>query len=315
MNTPLSSQVSPLRWAQVLLLAVGLPLVVHAGSSTSATYSIAADTLSAGGARTTGGAIYSNEGGLGGIYGISAGSGSFPALAAKNGYLGQIYYVDHLHINSPGTINELGTLQLSVVQILDDSSALSITPTAVTWETTAGPEIPVNSSGIASAGAVFEDTLSTIRATYAGIFAIAQLNILNTIPDNFGIYGGDGLSDEWQVQYFGQDNPLAAPGLDPDGDGLTNLFEFTAGLLPNSRTSRFTMTLENVPGQPGQKRMVFQPALTGRTFTLLKSTTLLPGSWLPVPGAVTAGNDGTQTLTDPAASGGRAFYQVQINLP
>lgn len=314
MNKHASSLPQPsLLWVLISLLAFGFAFSARAGSSSSASYSIAADTLSAGGTRTASGTLYTNEGSLGGVVGVS--TAAAPALTAKNGFIGQLFVVDHLHINSPGTINELGTLQLSLIQVLDDNSALATDPAQIAWETTVGPAIPVSSSGLASAGAVFADTLSTIRATYAGDFAIAQLNILNTILDNFGIYGGDDLSDEWQVQYFGQDNPLAAPGLDPDGDGLTNLFEFTAGLLPNSRTSRFTMTLENVPGQPGQKRMVFQPALTGRTFTLLKSTTLLPGSWLAVPGAVTAGNDGTQTLTDPAASGGRAFYQVQINLP
>ncbi|MBL9133530.1 MAG: hypothetical protein JNG86_20130, partial [Verrucomicrobiaceae bacterium] len=117
------------------------------------------------------------------------------------------------------------------------------------------------------------------------------------------------------VQFFGQNSPQAAPGLDPDGDGHTNLFEFTAGLLPNSGNSRFSVVLEEVPGQPGQKRLAFQPAMSGRTFTLLKSTTLAAGSWQTVPGAVITGNNGIMTLTDPSAGGGSAFYQVRIARP
>ena len=54
---------------------------------------------------------------------------------------------------------------------------------------------------------------------------------------------GDGLADVWQLQYFGcVECPQAAPGADPDGDGLSNLQEFLAGTDPTSSASSFRIT-------------------------------------------------------------------------
>jgi hypothetical protein len=41
---------------------------------------------------------------------------------------------------------------------------------------------------------------------------------------------GDGLADNWEIQYFGNLNQSANG--DPDGDGLTNLQEFQQGRNP-----------------------------------------------------------------------------------
>ncbi len=41
---------------------------------------------------------------------------------------------------------------------------------------------------------------------------------------------------------------------DPDGDGQSNLFEFTAGLAPDDPKSRFVHAVAPVAGQPGQRR-------------------------------------------------------------
>ena len=65
-----------------------------------------------------------------------------------------------------------------------------------------------------------------------------------------GSYAADGVGDDWQFQYFGLNNPNAAPLLDPDGDGQNNLFEFTAGLVPTNPLSRFLVSIAPVPGQP-----------------------------------------------------------------
>ncbi|MBE2284316.1 MAG: hypothetical protein IAE77_12740 [Prosthecobacter sp.] len=214
----------------------------------------------------------------------------------------------------PGTVPEAVATQLTLRQVLDDGTQTAVSAALATWSVNSGPA-SVSATGLLSAQAVSTNTDATLQITFSGVSAPSTITIQNTVADNFGLYAADGLDDGWQVQYFGPNNPLAAPGVDADGDGQTNLFEFTAGLVPNSRASRFVFSLEGVPGQPTQKRMVFQPAINGRTFTLLKSSTLLPGSWQTVPGAVVVGNDGTQTLTDPSAGTSRAFYQVQINVP
>ena len=54
---------------------------------------------------------------------------------------------------------------------------------------------------------------------------------------------GDGLPDLWQIQYFGCVGcPRAAPGSDPDGDGMSNPQEYLAGTDPTNSASSFRIT-------------------------------------------------------------------------
>ena len=77
-------------------------------------------------------------------------------------------------------------------------------------------------------------------------------------PDDFGSYA-------WRNQYFGLNNLLVAGLLDPDGDGQTNAFELTVGVIPSDPSS--CLTLAPVPGQPARKKVVFTPRLPNRTYT------------------------------------------------
>ena len=142
-----------------------------------------------------------------------------------------------------------------------------------------------------------------------------NFTVLDTILDNFGSYAGDGLGDDWQVQYFGQNNPLAAPALDPDGDGLTNLFEFTAGLVPTDPQSHFTLRIQSVPGQPAQKNVVFRPRLDGRTYAVQTRSGLNGGVWTPLISGLASDNGDERIVTDPNATGGLKFYRIQITRP
>ena len=140
------------------------------------------------------------------------------------------------------------------------------------------------------------------------------LTLLNTLPDNFGTYAGDGVADDWQVVYFGQNNPLAAPQLDPDFDGHTNLFEYTAGLIPTDAASKFNWRIAPVPGQPSQKKLIFSPLVAGRTYTVKTATTLgTPMTTLTGSTFTDTGNE--RTVTDPAATGGAKFYSIEIVKP
>ena len=55
-----------------------------------------------------------------------------------------------------------------------------------------GPIAGVSASGLATAGAVYQDTPSSIRAQFQGYQAMLGLNILDIDPDNFGLYAADG---------------------------------------------------------------------------------------------------------------------------
>jgi hypothetical protein len=114
---------------------------------------------------------------------------------------------------------------------------------------------------------------------------------------------------------IGAANPLAAPGVDADGDGQDNRFEFIAGVIPNDVLSRFEQRLEPVPGQPGQTQVIFSPRLTDRSYTVQTSTTLLPLSWITLTGTTETDDGDERTVTDPDASTVRKFYKVEITRP
>jgi hypothetical protein len=315
-TTPLIRAATPIMRRiplQCWMFSMGCSLFAHAGSRTSADYTVPADTADAGGQRTTSSA-YTNDGSLGGITGIS--TVASPAQTAKAGYIGQLTEVTALQLAAtPTTVDETAIRQLSAAQLLDDDSLNPLAATDVTWSVMAGSFSGIDASGLATAATVYQNTAATAQGDYAGATGILELTVLDTIPDNFGSYASDGLGDDWQFDHFGLDNPDAGPTLDPDGDGQNNAFEFTAGLVPTDALSRFSLSIAPIFGQPGQKDIVFDPIVAGRTYTVMTSPDLSFDSWDPLTGA-TASDDGDErTVTDPAATATKKFYTVEIVKP
>jgi hypothetical protein len=178
-----------------------------------------------------------------------------------------------------------------------------------------GPIAGISAAGLATAGPVYQDTPAAVQGAFGGFSGSLNLTVLDTMADNFGSYAGDNLADDWQFQHFGLDNPLAAPLLDPDGDGQNNAFEFTAGLIPTDRLSRFSLTIAPVPGQPTEKKVIFDPIVAGRSYTVMTSPDLSAGSWDPLPVGSITNNGDQRTVTDPAASEAKKFYTVEIVKP
>lgn len=295
--------------ALFILLITTLPLAAQTRGS--AHYSISAETVnSAGTAASSGHFQAQSQAGT-----ISAVS-SYEAGLSKAGFLGQIYDVTGLTLTAvQATVAENGTRQLLPLLTLDDATLLAVPAASATWSVLDGP-VDVSTSGLASGETIAAADTALVRASYLGFTADLNLSVLNVNADDFGTYAADGLADDWQVQHFGEDNPLAAPGLDPDGDGLTNLFEFTAGLLPGSAASVFRHRIESVPGQPLQKRLIFQPRYASRTYVIESSPTLGPSAdWQPVTNILVTDSGDERTLTDLSATGGARFYRVRIELP
>ena len=293
-----------------LLLALTPPL--HAGPRTSADYTILTDTADTGGRRATS-TDYTNDGSAGLIAGIS--TVATPAETVKSGYIGQLYDVTGLALNAVTlNVNEGATDQLAAWQALDDATFLAVPATSVAWSVASGPLTGISASGLATAGIVFQDTAATAQGVYLGNTGTLALTVKNVNFDDFGSYAGDGLDDAWQNQYFGLNNPLAAPNVDFDGTGQTNLFKYIAGLNPLDG-SRFTLTLAPVPGQPAQKNVIFTPRLTDRTYTVTFKLDLTAATWTPLPGGIVSDNGQQRTVTDPSATGAKKFYHVEITKP
>lgn len=293
--------------ASALLALAG---TVDAGPRVSPAYSVATDTTNSAGRRSQS-ALYSNEGSLGGVGGVS--TAASPVAVAKHGFQGQAYEVTALQIAaSPTTLNETATRQLGGSQLLDDLSVLAVPAASISWSILSGPISGISSGGLATAGVVAQDTAATVQGAFEGRTGVLGLTVLDTIADNFGSYAGDGLSDAWQVQFFGQNNPNAAPGLDPDGDGHTNDFEFTAGLVPTSIASRFIVSQAAVVGQPLQRQIQFAPTFADRTYKVESSSDL--ASWPVTVSGPSPGTGAPITVLDTGA-GTRRFYRVVITKP
>ena len=294
------------------LLLLALSAALHAGPRSSASYSIPTDIADSGG-RHTASASYSNDASIGGVAGSSIVAA--PAELARHGYIGQLYEVTALQLAAtPATVNEGASRQLGGAQLLDDSTTLAVPAAAIAWSVLSGPLTNISNGGLAIAGNVYQNTAASVQGSYAGNIGALGLNVLNTNPDNFGTYAADGIDDAWQVQYFGLNNPLAGPLQDPDADGQNNLFEYIAGVVPNDPESRFLLIIEPIPGQPGQKNIIFSPRLTGRTYTVLSKIDLAVGTWLPLVSSSFSDHLDKRTVTDLDA-GDTKYYHVEIEIP
>ena len=290
-----------------------LAAAAHAGPRTSANYAVLADTADTGGRRTTS-ASYTNDGSLGGVAGLA--TVAAPAATAKSGYIGQLFEVTGLTLTAAAlNVNEGATDQLAAWQALDDATFLAVPAASVAWSVASGPLTGVNASGLATAGIVFQDSAATAQGSYLGSTGTLALTVKNVNIDDYGTYAADGIDDAWQNQFFGLNNPNAAPNVDFDGTGQTNFFKYLAGLDPLDPNSRFTLTLAPVAGQPAQKNVIFAPRLADRTYTVTFKTDLNAAAWTPLPGGIVTDAGQQRTVTDPAATGATKFYHVEITKP
>lgn len=303
-------------------LAITLPAFFHqvqAEPRSSASYTISADTLDAGGGRAAS-ASYAEIASLGTIAGTSAGGD--PVQLLKSGLLAR--FSDATGVQLVSTVGgalpsydlaEGGTLQLAAYEELDDASLHPLAATAVIWSVVSGPISSVSPAGLVGAGLVYQDTAAVVAGNYGTFSATRPLTVLDVNPDNFGAYAGDSLPDGWQVQYFGLNNPLAAPAVDASGTGQTNLFKYTAGLDPTDPVSRFTLAIAPVDGQPAQKDLTFTPVWADRTYAVEYTTDLVGGIWLPLSDGQENTTGQVRTVTDPAATGSAKHYRVRITKP
>jgi hypothetical protein len=151
-----------------------------------------------------------------------------------------------------------------------------------------------------------------VGGSAGGFSASLGLLVANVTSDDFGAYAGDGIDDDWQVLFFGEDNPEAGPGVDPDGDGRNNFSESLALTVPTDPASHFNLRARPTPAQPGKVDLVFGPIRTGRSYTVLYSLDLSPSGWGPLTGTTQGDAGEERTVTDPSAGGARKFYRVRI---
>jgi len=290
---------------------VALPQILQA-QRTSTDYTIASDSIDSGGGLQAS-TDYSQAAAAGGIVGISENPST--GLLAKHGYIGQLYEVLGFGLLASDYYPpELGTTQLIPVRSAGDGTYIPVPPLDVSWSILEGPVSEISLEGLASTSAVYQSTVAIVRGELGAESADLTLYVQDVLPDNFGAYAGDGINDSWQFEFFGPENPLAAPLLDPDGDGQSNRFEFVAGLIPTDPLSRFQLRIAPVPGFPDQKDLIFSPRFEDRIY-VVKSNPLLSGPWSPLVDSETGDSGDQRTVTDKQATGPGKFYHVEITKP
>ncbi len=303
-----------------LRVATGILIVVTsapAASRSSASYSVPAESIGAAGSGVQSGS-YTFEGSA--LCEFGAADNPAPASAGyvtKPGYVGELYNIVALSVTAPpsSSLNEGTTRQLNAAPLADDGTTNAlIAPSTVTWSIVSGPIASITTAGVATAGTVYQDTAAAVGGVAQGLSGQLNLTILNVSTDDFGAYANDGIDDSWQVQYFGQPpNALAGPNVDADGTGQTNLFKFVAGLNPLDG-SRFTLSIQTVIGQPTKRNVIFQPLVSGRTYSVQFKTSLTTPSWQALTGTTQVDNGNTRTVTDTSAVAPK-YYHVQISKP
>lgn len=301
----------------ILFLLAASANLASGGPRGSASYTVPTDSVDTAGRRATS-AAYSHEASLGGITGIS--TVAVPAETVKHGYIAQLYEVIALQLAaSPTTINESGTRQLSGTQLLDDLTTLAVPSGSITWSIQSGPLSSISAGGLATAGTVYQDSAASVQGAYGGLNGSLNLTVLNTIADNFGSYAGDGIGDDWQVQFFGLNNSSAGPLLDPDGDGINNLLEYGTALSPILPAVIGTQTVKN----GGLIEFTYPRAVAaisgGLIFGVEWSDTLMANTWQTtgVTEQILSNNGTVQQVkaTVPAGSSGHRFVRLKVTAP
>jgi len=295
------------------LAAACVSLTATAATRTSANYSLTTETVDSGGRKTTS-AAYSNDGSLGDIGGVSTAGAS--VQTARHSYIAQLYEVTGVTLSAnPTNVNESAARQVSASAALDDATVLNLSSSSVGWDVVSGPITSINPSGLATAAVVYQNEPATVRGTFEGQTGTLGLQVLNVNNDNFGTYAGDALDDAWQVEYFGLNNPSAAPGIDPDGDGQTNRYEYVVGTIPTDVASQFHFRIEDVPELPNRKNLIFSPTFPSRTYLPEYRTNLSVGMFAPVPLSATSDAGTERTVTDLEATNAFRFYRIHITFP
>lgn len=272
----------------------------EAGQSSSANYSITADSINSGGQIANAGS-YSNFA----TVGLLSGTANSVSYAERNGAAGAQPSAVGLRVSSASSVVDTGSsIQLSAATLMDDSTATFVPASSVGWSVASGPVAAIDSNGLATAATgIYEDAGATVQGTYAGFTGSLRLTVVNA------------AYNAWVAQYFGEGNPEGAPNVDANGTGQTNLFKYLAGLDPSDSHSKFVVAIAPVTGQPNQRAITYSPVVAGRTYTVQYCTELSAPNWHPLT-PVSQTQNGTETsVVDGNPTDSKKFYRVLISMP
>ncbi|MEM8954329.1 MAG: hypothetical protein AAGD22_09285 [Verrucomicrobiota bacterium] len=302
----------------------GLGCCFGQSTSSSLTYDLlhapAGDIGGGGVATSNGGTVVAQVSTGDPASGVVTSGGTASGFEAKGNLVGQLFDVTGVSVAAAGgtTVNEEGTRQLTATATLDDSTTLDLTQaTGAMWAFTPPPISGVNiSTGVATAGNVYEDTATQVAVTFQGGTGVVDLTVLNVGSDDYELYAGDGVDDDWQVLFFGEGNADGVGTANPDGDPDDNEGEFLGGFDPTDGSDFFVLSADGFDGV-STLNLRLNKVIPGRTYTVRKSVDLGTSTpFAPVGSSFSVGSEEVDRLfVDPGASGRNSFYEVEISRP
>lgn len=149
--------------------------------------------------------------------------------------------------------------------------------------------------------------IDTLDGTYR--FTFNEQSLAYTLVITGSADGdGDGMNDSWEQYYFvTTDAENGGPSDDWDGDGSSNLSEFTAGTNPTDPADLFSVTLFSISSTSVD---VSWSSVSGKTYAIQKCTDLTDDSWVSIVPAVDATSPtNSYNLTSEDAE---AFFRVVV---
>jgi protein-disulfide isomerase/uncharacterized membrane protein len=139
--------------------------------------------------------------------------------------------------------------------------------------------------------------------TDIGAYNCDPSTVFASSPDS----DGDGLLDAWEIQHFGSmSDPRAQSGLDPDGDGFSNLAEQTAGTSPIDSKSALRITSVSLSENIGLT--ITWQSISNKTYTVQSASNI--GSWTNTASVSSISSSTSWIDSSPSAS--KKFYRVKL---
>lgn len=209
------------------------------------------------------------------------------SVVLRHGSIGKAYSTRQFFVaaasnvitEAGGASEEWTQTQLGGIAYYNDNTSALLTGSLIGWQAPAADSAlaEISPTGLARANTVPETVLASYTGWHGGEQATGNLWVVNALPDNHGIWAGDGFDDQWQkannipgtlnpndvalgmpywMHYAFSRNPL-----NPNGGALVSLDT----LSQNGMTLRYTRN----------------PLATGVTFLLETSESLL-ANFVPV---------------------------------